>query len=86
MADKKRPSLTGLTSGNAPLARHVVQKGEETHDKPAREVATKAASGKLHRLIINRAFELFVTSATIRFRKLKVIIVYTVDSVGPTQK
>ena len=46
MADKKRPSLTGLTTGTAPLARHVAQKGEETHDKPAREVATKAASGK----------------------------------------
>lgn len=36
---KKRPSLTGLTSGNSALTRHVVGKGETTHDAPARAAA-----------------------------------------------
>jgi len=45
MAAKKRPPLTGLTSGSSALSRHVASKGEGVQDAPARAAAEKAAGG-----------------------------------------
>jgi hypothetical protein len=47
MANKKRPSLTGLTTGNSALARHVSGKGETTHDAPAKAAAKAEGDRKM---------------------------------------
>jgi len=47
MAKKKRASLTGLTTGNSALARHVAGKGETTHDAPAKAVAAAEGGRKM---------------------------------------
>lgn len=47
MAGKKRPSLTGLTTGASALTRHVAPKGEVLHDVPARDAAKAETSTKL---------------------------------------